>query len=109
MCVSNFAGLATHGGYRVGLPFGGGWVEILNTDAEEFGGSNVVNVGTIIAEDTPWNVARSPRRCACRWVPWLVPASQAFVRVPTPSRKTQVVADDWVLQGASPCLTHPSW
>ena len=54
MCVSNFAG-NPHEGYRVGLPFGGEWVEILNTDAEEFGGSGVVNVGTIIAEDTPWN------------------------------------------------------
>ena len=78
VCVSNFAG-NPHEGYRVGLPFGGEWVEILNTDAEEFGGSGVVNVGTIIAEDTPWN--GRPVSAQLRVPPlgalWLVPASQA--------------------------------
>ena len=78
VCVSNFAG-NPHEGYRVGLPFGGEWVEILNTDAEEFGGSGVVNVGTIIAEDTPWN--GRPVSASLRVPPlgalWLVPASQA--------------------------------
>ena len=75
--VSNFAG-NPHEGYRVGLPFGGEWVEILNTDAEEFGGSGVVNVGPIIAEDTPWN--GRPVSAQLRVPPlgalWLVPASQ---------------------------------
>nr|WP_265087406.1 alpha amylase C-terminal domain-containing protein [Nanchangia anserum] len=32
-----------HEGYRLGLPEGGDWEEVLNTDAEEFGGSGVVN------------------------------------------------------------------
>ena len=77
VCVSNFAG-NPHEGYRVGLPFGGEWVEILNTDAEEFGGSGVVNVGPIIAEDTPWN--GRPVSAQLRVPPlgavWLVPASQ---------------------------------
>ena len=77
VCISNFAG-NPHEGYRVGLPFGGEWVEILNTDAEEFGGSGVVNVGTIIAEDTPWN--GRPVSASLRVPPlgavWLVPASQ---------------------------------
>ncbi len=63
----------------MGQPFGGEWVEILNTDAEEFGGSGVVNVGTIIAEDTPWN--GRPVSASLRVPPlgalWLVPASQA--------------------------------
>jgi len=77
VCISNFAG-NPHEGYRVGLPFGGEWVEILNTDSEEFGGSGVVNVGTIIAEDTPWN--GRPVSASLRVPPlgavWLVPASQ---------------------------------
>lgn len=54
VCVTNFAG-TPHEGYRVGLPFSGQWEEILNTDSEEFGGSGVINMGPIIAEDVPWN------------------------------------------------------
>lgn len=54
VCVTNFAG-TPHEGYRVGLPFSGQWEEILNTDSEEFGGSGVINMGPVIAEDVPWN------------------------------------------------------
>ncbi|PID97846.1 MAG: 1,4-alpha-glucan branching enzyme [Actinobacteria bacterium] len=54
VCIAHFAG-TPHEGYRVGLPFGGEWEEVLNTDAEEFGGSGVTNVGTIYAEDIAWN------------------------------------------------------
>ena len=54
VCISNFAG-NPHEGYRVGLPFLGKWEEVLNTDAEIFGGSGVCNMGPIIAEDVPWN------------------------------------------------------
>jgi 1,4-alpha-glucan branching enzyme len=41
-------------GYRVGLPRGGRWHEVLNTDATGYGGSNVVN-GPIEAEEKPWH------------------------------------------------------
>lgn len=54
VCISNFAG-NPHEGYRVGLPFSGRWEEVLNTDAEIYGGSGVCNMGPIIAEDVPWN------------------------------------------------------
>ncbi len=54
VCVANFAG-NPHEGYRIGLPFGGEWTEILNTDEEEYGGSGVTNPGTILAEAIPWN------------------------------------------------------
>ncbi|WP_297554735.1 1,4-alpha-glucan branching protein GlgB [uncultured Actinomyces sp.] len=54
VCISNFAG-NPHEGYRVGLPFSGKWEEVLNTDAEIYGGSGVCNMGPIIAEDVPWN------------------------------------------------------
>jgi 1,4-alpha-glucan branching enzyme len=35
--------------YRVRVPFGGNWREILNTDAALYGGSNVGNGGTVAA------------------------------------------------------------
>jgi 1,4-alpha-glucan branching enzyme len=41
-------------GYRVGLPCGGRWIEVLNTDAAGYGGSNVVN-GSFEAEQVPWH------------------------------------------------------
>jgi 1,4-alpha-glucan branching enzyme len=41
-------------GYRVGLPRGGRYREIFNSDAEMFGGSNVGNLGFIDAEDVPF-------------------------------------------------------
>ena len=37
-CVANFAG-SPHEGYRIGLPRPGRWREVLNTDAEAYGGS----------------------------------------------------------------------
>jgi 1,4-alpha-glucan branching enzyme len=39
--------------YRVGVPHGGGWAEILNTDAQIYGGSNVGNGGWVQAERQP--------------------------------------------------------
>ena len=38
VCVANLSPVPRQG-YRVGLPFGGRWTEVLNTDATEFGGS----------------------------------------------------------------------
>jgi 1,4-alpha-glucan branching enzyme len=40
-------------GYRVGLPSPGRWREALNTDAAIYGGSNVGNLGAIVAERRP--------------------------------------------------------
>jgi 1,4-alpha-glucan branching enzyme len=37
--------------YRVGLPRPGKWREALNSDAGIYGGSNVGNLGGVIAED----------------------------------------------------------
>lgn len=54
VAVVNFAGNA-HENYRVGLPFEGEWEEILNTDATEFGGSGVGNMGSVHTESIPWN------------------------------------------------------
>jgi 1,4-alpha-glucan branching enzyme len=38
-------------GYRVGVPETGFWNEVLNTDAQTYGGSNVGNYGGQFAED----------------------------------------------------------
>ena len=38
---------------RLGLPQGGEWREVLNTDAETYGGSGVGNMGRVTAQDQP--------------------------------------------------------
>ena len=48
----NFAGIP-HEGFRLGLPIEGAWDEVLNTDAEIYGGSGVGNLGRVIADATP--------------------------------------------------------
>jgi 1,4-alpha-glucan branching enzyme len=53
-CVVNFSG-EPHEGYRIGLPHPGRWRELINTDAAEYGGSNVGNLGGIEAIDEPWH------------------------------------------------------
>ena len=52
--ICNFSGVP-HNDYRVGLPHGGVWEEILNTDAVEYGGSGVGNLGAVEAEEVGWS------------------------------------------------------
>jgi 1,4-alpha-glucan branching enzyme len=40
--------------YHLGVPQGGWWREILNTDSSEYGGTNVGNLGGQHAEEIPW-------------------------------------------------------
>ena len=40
-------------GYRIGVPEDGTYVEVFNSDAERFGGSNVLNEGDFVSEDVP--------------------------------------------------------
>jgi 1,4-alpha-glucan branching enzyme len=47
--VLNFTPVPRYG-YRVGVPFAGVYREILNSDAEIYGGSNTGNAGTVTAE-----------------------------------------------------------
>jgi len=42
-----------HEGYTIGLPSGGAWREVLNGDAELYGGSGVANVTPVAATDAP--------------------------------------------------------
>ena len=39
----------------VGLPRRGQWSEVLNSDAEVYGGSNMGNLGGVEAETVPWH------------------------------------------------------
>jgi 1,4-alpha-glucan branching enzyme len=49
LAVVNMTPIARHG-YRVGVPAGGLWREILNTDAAIYGGSNLGNAGMVVAD-----------------------------------------------------------
>ena len=54
-CASaNFSGGPARG-LPLGLPSGGEWTEVINTDAEVYGGSGVGNLGTVTATDQGWN------------------------------------------------------
>ena len=44
-----------HHDLRVGLPTAGTWHEVLNTDAEAYGGGNVGNMGAVEATEEPWH------------------------------------------------------
>jgi 1,4-alpha-glucan branching enzyme len=54
VCISNLSPVP-RSGFRVGLPTGGSFREVLNTDAESYGGTNVGNMGKAKAEKTPWH------------------------------------------------------
>ena len=49
LVISNFTPVPRQN-YRLGLPFGGQWSEVLNTDAAAYGGSGMGNLGAVIAE-----------------------------------------------------------
>jgi 1,4-alpha-glucan branching enzyme len=40
-------------GYRIGVPHGGYWRELLNSDAREYAGSGMGNLGGVHAEEIP--------------------------------------------------------
>ncbi len=48
VCVANFAGIV-HDRYRIGLPRAGRWREVVNTDAEIYGGDGAGNYGSVFA------------------------------------------------------------
>ncbi len=54
VCVANLTPVPRHG-YRIGLPAPGRWGELLNTDASEWGGSGMGNLGAVYAEDVRWH------------------------------------------------------
>jgi len=54
IAISNFTPNA-HEGYRIGVPDKGSYVEVFNSDAEEFGGSGIKNSGALLTEEIPYH------------------------------------------------------
>jgi 1,4-alpha-glucan branching enzyme len=54
VCVANFTPVIRYD-YRIGVPIGGVYLEMINTDSAEYGGSNAGNAGSIEAESTSAN------------------------------------------------------
>ncbi|MBI1209407.1 MAG: 1,4-alpha-glucan branching protein GlgB [Azospirillum sp.] len=52
LVVCNFTPVP-HSGYRLGVPAAGTWRELLNTDAEIYGGSDLGNSGGVAAQEVP--------------------------------------------------------
>jgi 1,4-alpha-glucan branching enzyme len=108
-CVANFSG-GPRDDYRVGLPFAGRWREVLNTDAEIYGGSGVGNLGVVEAEPQMWH--GRPASTALRLPPsgvlWLAPerpesrqAADIGQAAPVASFAPEVVGD------TAPAITVP--
>jgi 1,4-alpha-glucan branching enzyme len=53
VCAFNFTPVG-RAGYRLGVPFPGRYLELLNSDAAAFGGTGTGNLGMVQAEDRPW-------------------------------------------------------
>jgi 1,4-alpha-glucan branching enzyme len=53
-CIANMSG-GPRTGYRVGLPVPGRWREVLNTDAEIYGGTGGGNFGSVTAVEEAWH------------------------------------------------------
>jgi 1,4-alpha-glucan branching enzyme len=74
VCIVNFSAVPDEN-YRVGLPHAGRWRELLNTDAEQYGGSGVGNLGSVVAAADEWH--GRPASAVLRVPPlgavWLVP------------------------------------
>jgi len=54
LIVCNFTPM-THFNYKVGAPRGGSWIELLNSDAKQYGGSGQGNLGGVEAATVPWH------------------------------------------------------
>ena len=53
-CVANFSPLV-YRDFRVGLPLEGRWREVINSDADVYGGGNVRNWDGVVAEPNTWH------------------------------------------------------
>ena len=53
LVVLNFTPVPRHD-FHVAVPWGGDWQEMLNSDAEDYGGSGLGNFGGVHSEYLPW-------------------------------------------------------
>jgi len=75
--VGNFTPVPRHG-YRVGVPRDCAYLEVLNTDATEYGGSGMGNLGRVEVEEVP---SHGFKRSIALTLPplavvWLIPAEE---------------------------------
>jgi 1,4-alpha-glucan branching enzyme len=54
LCAFNFTPVPRYN-YRLGVPFGGRWSEVLNSDSPDYGGSGQGNLGGVDAAPIPWH------------------------------------------------------
>ncbi|HEV2768941.1 MAG TPA: alpha amylase C-terminal domain-containing protein, partial [Solirubrobacteraceae bacterium] len=77
VCLLNLAPVVRHA-HRVGLPRAGRWTELINTDAQEYGGTGVTNDGGLETEPVAWH--EQAQSAKVRLPPlsavWLVPERQ---------------------------------
>ena len=53
VCIFNFTPVVREN-YRIGVPLPGGYEELVNSDAEVFGGGNIGNAGYVEADELAW-------------------------------------------------------
>jgi 1,4-alpha-glucan branching enzyme len=73
-CIYNLSG-SLHATYRIGLPTAGRWIEVLNTDAQIYGGGGVGNFGAVTASHESRNGLPASAQIALAPLSaiWLVP------------------------------------
>jgi 1,4-alpha-glucan branching enzyme len=54
VCICNLSPIVRDG-FRMGLPKEGAYTEVINTDSERYGGSNVGNMGAVRSERAEWH------------------------------------------------------
>jgi 1,4-alpha-glucan branching enzyme len=64
-------------GYRIGVPRGGYWLELLNSDARAYGGTGHGNLGSVRADHVPFH--GQPRSLSVT----LPPLAIVFFKAPT--------------------------
>ena len=80
LVVANFTPVPREG-YRVGVTRRGYWREILNSDAQDYGGSGIGNGGGVNADDIPFHGRRRPWRSSFgHVVPWGDASNSAILR-----------------------------
>ena len=73
--------------YRIGLPRPGKWLELINSDAAIYGGSNVGNLGGVTAENKTWH----NQPCSAEFT--LAPLSISVFRPERPNANTITTAE----------------
>jgi 1,4-alpha-glucan branching enzyme len=86
LAVANFTPVPREG-YRLGVPRGGHWRELLNSDAASYGGANIGNGGGVQADE----IAAHGRPCSVELV--LPPLAMVFLKSDAPEAARPPVPD----------------